>query len=81
MLDLLLYADDLVEWAHRIPLSYCFMSLLGFLSKWAKTRGGFRVEWLGMGTEYSSYRLGLTKKSADWLVLAMGGEGRIGDGT
>ena len=36
--------------------------------KWAKTRGGFRVEWLGMETEYSSYRLGLTKKRADWLV-------------
>ena len=51
-----------------IPLSYCFMSLLGFPFKWAKTRGGFRVEWLGMETEYNSYRLGLTKKRADWLV-------------
>ena len=71
MLDLLLYADDLEfvgvgpSGRKGIPLSYCFMSLLGFLFKWAKTRGGFRVEWLAMETEYNSYRLGLTKKRAD----------------
>ena len=38
-----------------IPLSYCYMSLLRFPFKWAKTRGGFRVEWLGMEPEYNSY--------------------------
>ena len=74
MLDLLLYADDLeclrvgLSGRKGIPLSYCFMSLLGFPFKWAKTRGGFRVEWPGMETEYNSYRLGLTKKRAAWLV-------------
>ena len=74
MLDLLLYADDLeslgvgLSGRKGIPLSYCFMSLFGFPFKWAKTRVGFRVEWLGMGTEYSSYRLGLTLKRANWLV-------------
>ena len=36
--------------------------------KWSKTRGRYRVEWLGMETEYSSYRLGLTEKRAKWLV-------------
>ena len=46
MLALLLYEDDLeslgVGPAGRkgIPPSYCFMSLLGFPFKWAKTRGG-----------------------------------------
>ena len=76
MLDLLLYADDLESLEvgplgrKGIPLSYCFMSLLGFPFKWAKTRGGLRVEWLGMETEYNSYRLGLTKKRAAWLVQA-----------
>ena len=70
MPDLLLYADDLEFFGvgpsrrRGIPLSYCFMSLLGFPFKWAKKRGGFRVEWLGMETEYNSYRLGLTKKRA-----------------
>ena len=43
VLDLLLYADDLESLGvgssgrRRIPLSYCFMSLLGFPFKWAKT--------------------------------------------
>ena len=73
MLDLLLYADDLeylrvgLSGRKGIPLSYCVMSLLGFPFKWAKTRGDFRVEWLGMETEYNSYRL-VTKKRAAWLV-------------
>ena len=44
------------------------MSLFGFPFKWAKTWGGLRVEWLGLETEYSSYRLGLTRKRANWLV-------------
>ena len=40
----------------------------GYPFKWAKTRGGFRVEWLGMETEYPSYKLGLSLKRATWLV-------------
>ena len=28
------------------------------------------LEWLGMESEYNSYRLGLTKRRADWLVTA-----------
>ena len=73
MLDLLLYADDLES------LGLCasrrdsaklllYMSLLDFPFKWAKMRGVFCVEWLGLETEYNSYRLGLTKRRADWLV-------------
>ena len=60
MLDLLLYVDDLesldlgASGRKGMPLSYCYMSLLGFFFKWAKTRGCFRVEWLGMETEYNS---------------------------
>ena len=30
--------------------------------------GGFRVEWLGMETEYPTYKLGLSLKRATWLV-------------
>ena len=41
--------------------------LLGYPCKWAKTRGGYRVEWLGMETERSSYRLGMSNKRASWL--------------
>ena len=52
--ELLLYADDL-ESIRRdrsgrmgIPLAFVFLAALGFPFKWAKTRGGFRVEWLGL---------------------------------
>ena len=50
-LDLLLYADDLEAMGRGprgrrgIPLSYLFLATLGYPFKWAKTRGGFRVEW------------------------------------
>ena len=73
--ELLLYADDLevlgmgVSGRQGIPLlSYCHVAALGDPFKWAKTRGGFRVEWLGMETEYPQFKLGLSKKRADWLV-------------
>ena len=48
-------------------MSCLLLSVLGYPFKWAKTRGGYRVEWLGMETEYSSYRLGMSKKRASWL--------------
>ena len=73
-LDLLLYADDLeamgkgAKGRRGIPLSYLFLATLGYPFKWAKTRGGFRVEWLGMETEYPTYKLGLSLKRATWLV-------------
>ena len=73
-LDLLLYADDLEAMGkgpkgrRGIPLSYLFLATLGYPFKWAKTRGGFRVEWLGMETEYPTYKLGLSLKRATWLV-------------
>ena len=72
--DMLLYADDLESLGRTamgrqgIPLSYLFLAALGFPFKWPKTRGGFRVEWLGMETNYPHHQLGLSKKRADWLV-------------
>ena len=73
LLELLLYADDLEAIGRDrsgrmgIPLAFVFLAALGFPFKWAKTRGGFRVEWLGMETEYGSYRLALSAKRANWL--------------
>ena len=73
-LELLLYADDLevlgmgAKGRQGIPMCYLLLASVGFPFKWAKTRGGFRVEWLGLETEYVSYKLGLSKKRADWLV-------------
>ena len=63
-LVLLLFADDLESVATTrqgrigIVLSYSYLSAMGYPFKWAKTRGGFRVEWLGMETKYASYKLG-----------------------
>ena len=50
------------------PASQTVLATLGYPFKWAKTRGGFRVEWLGMETEYPTYKLGLSQKRATWLV-------------
>ena len=53
LLELLLYADDMESIGRDrsgrmgIPLAFVFLAALGFPFKWAKTRGGFRVEWLG----------------------------------
>ena len=73
-IDMLFYADDLeslgcgAKGRQGIPLSYLYFASLGYPFKWAKSRGGFRVEWLGMETEYSSFRLGLSAKRALWRV-------------
>ena len=81
-LDMLLYADDLesmgrgAKGRRGIPLSYLYLAALGYPFKWAKTRGGFRVEWLGMETEYPSYKLGLSLKRATWLVESGKAEAR-----
>ena len=72
--DMLLYADDLetlgtgARGRQGIPLSYTYLAAMGYPFKWPKTRGGFKVEWLGMETDYVGYRLGLSPKRASWLV-------------
>ena len=70
-----LYQNDDLESMGRgakgrrgIPLSYLYLAAFGYPFKWAKTRGGFRVEWLGMETEYPSYKLGLSLAEARYLV-------------
>ena len=35
------------------------------------------MEWLGVETEYSSYKLGLTRKRASWLVREKVREGQV----
>ena len=84
---MLLHGDDLeslaTTWRGRIAvvLSYCYLTALGYPFKWSKTRGGYRVEWLGMESEYSSYRLGLTEKRARWLVTWLREKSRAGNVT
>ena len=48
--DLFVYADDLESLATTargrmgIVLSYLYLAAMGYPFKWAKTRGGFKVE-------------------------------------
>ena len=68
-LDMLLYADDVESMSRGakgrrgIPLSYLYLAALGYPFKWAKTRGGFRVEWLGMETRPLAEVLGCSSGS------------------
>eukprot|EP00435_Cladocopium_sp_Y103_P002359 s3758_g1.t1 len=83
--ELLLFADDLEALGANsggrrgITLAFLYMSALGFPYKWSKQRGGLRVEWVGLFTDYSLYKLGMSPKRAKWLHdwvldLAMKGE-------
>lgn len=82
--DLLIFADDLEAIASSaggrrgITLSFLFLSCLGFPFKWAKQRGGLRVEWIGLFTDYTSYKIGLSPKRAEWMqswVMKLASEG------
>ena len=75
--ELLLFADDLEALGasaggrRGITLAFLYMSVLGFPFKCAKQRGGLRVEWIGLYTDYATKtcavdaRLG-TGPSHDW---------------
>ena len=82
--DLLIFADDLEAIASSaggrrgITLSFLFLSCLGFPFKWAKQRGGLRVEWIGLFTDYTNYKIGLSPKRAEWMqswVMKLASEG------
>ena len=72
-IELLIFADDVESLGANaggrrgITLSFLFLSVLGFPFKWAKQRGGLRVEWIGLFTDYPTYRLGLSPKRAMWM--------------
>eukprot|EP00435_Cladocopium_sp_Y103_P022415 s1608_g5.t1 len=71
--ELLLFADDLEALGasaggrRGITLAFLFLSILGFPFKWSKQRGGLRVEWIGLFTDYTVYKLGLSPKRAQWM--------------
>ena len=71
--DALLYADDLELLAETpgerrsIVLLVCCLFALGTPLKWAKFRGGFQVNWVGLHTCYRTFSLGLSAERAAWL--------------
>ena len=72
-IEMLIFADDLeslgagVGGRRGIALSFLFLSTLGFPFKWSKQRGGLRVEWIGLFTDYTTMKLGLSPKRAAWM--------------
>ena len=72
--ELLIFADDLGALAadaggrRGIVLAFLYLSALGFPFKWSKQRGGVRVEWIGLYSDYPSYRLGLSTKRVEWMT-------------
>lgn len=58
---LLIFADDLEALAadaggrRGIVLAFLYLSTLGFPFKWAKQRGGMRVEWIGLYSNYPTW--------------------------
>ena len=83
-IELLIFADDVEAIAaspggrRGITLAFLFLSCLGFPFKWAKQRGGLRVEWIRLFTDYTTYKLGLSPRRAEWMynwVLKLAKEG------
>ena len=72
-IEMLIFADDLeslgagLRGRRGTVLSFLFLSTLGFPFKWAKQRGGLKVEWIGLNTDNTTMRLGLSPKRAAWM--------------
>ena len=72
-IEVLIFADDVEALAAHaagrqgITLCFLYMSILGFPFKWVKQRGGVRVEWIGLYTDYPTYRIGLSPSRATWM--------------
>ena len=56
--ELLIFADDLealgadLRGRRGVACAYIFLSAFGFPFKWAKQRGGLKVEWIGLFADY-----------------------------
>jgi len=72
--EMLIFADDLEalgpdrQGRRGIVLAFLFLAVLGFPFKWAKQRGGLKVEWIGLFADYTSMRLGLSPSRAAWVA-------------
>ena len=84
--ELLIFADDLealgadLMGRRGVVMAYIILSALGFPFKWAKQRGGLKVEWIGLFADYTSMKLGLSPKRATWLsgwTLGVARSGKI----
>ena len=72
-IEMLIFADDLESLAQEYVADAeqcfhsCFYPLLASPSSGLKQRGGLKVEWIGLYTDYTTMRLGLSPKRAAWM--------------
>ena len=71
---LLLFADDGLmmaagpEYHKAIMALFLFLEVLEVPLSWKKTRGGFRVEWIGYTVDVERWRVGISEKKVRWLA-------------
>ena len=82
----LLFADDGLllsagpEYHKTIVALFMFLDVMEVPLSWRKTRGGFRVEWIGYTLDLDRWQVGVSAKKVQWLVhwaLKMIEEGRM----
>ena len=72
-IELLIFADDLEALGANfmgrrgIAMAFILLAAFGFPFKWAKQRGGLKVEWIGLYADYTAMKLGLSPKRAAWM--------------
>ncbi|CAE8694243.1 unnamed protein product, partial [Polarella glacialis] len=72
--DILLFADDIEVMGpdragrRAIVLTYLFLVAFGNPFKWEKQREGLKVDWIGLHTDYTVYKLGISEERCAWLV-------------
>ena len=83
-LEALLFADDLDFEAENekertaVVLALFLLIGLGAPMKYAKFRGGFRVQWIGLYFDNKTYSLGLSPSRAKWLIEWIEGKLKLG---
>ncbi|CAE8694246.1 unnamed protein product, partial [Polarella glacialis] len=71
---ILLFADDIEVMGpdragrRAIVLTYLFLVAFGNPFKWEKQREGLKVDWIGLHTDYTVYKLGISEERCAWLV-------------
>ena len=70
----LLFADDgalmamLANFRMAIPLTLFFFVLTGLPIKWAKTKGGHAMQWVGYWLDFAYFNLDVSVKRRLWVM-------------
>ena len=71
---LLLFADDGLLMAagphyHRVIVAlFMYLEVMEVPLSWKKTRGGFKIEWIGYTIDLEGWRIGVSEKKVQWVL-------------